>query len=509
MADHEPEEPQFVAPLRRQLLEGVPAFRRRRRNRRLGAAVAGTAIVVAALAGVVVRSSDEDGSRTVIVDQPTTTVDPLVAAPSPLIASNVVATTLGGFGEKSVFSAGMGLLIVNPEDDGPDSAGPVPGPRVAGEIWEPVTNTVRPMAPSGLTWRGQPAMAWTGSEILMAGENPEVGPEAAAYVAETDEWRRLPDPPVPVAGPGFWTGSELVVSGSDLAFDPRTETWRRTAARPGRPRMSPVQVWTGDRLVVWGGCDSSDSAQCDDENSHLLGDGYVYDPSTDTWSAMAESPLTPAVHAEAVWTDTEVLVVVTEPGRDAAGATAAAYNPTTDSWRTLPDVPLSPRRYAAAARLGVWTVVWGGLSSSGNGAAELADGAVFDQRTGTWSTFSVDPARARQMAAMGSANGSFYVSDGRPDGPPFSILAPGAGPMLQGVLALSPDGLVLRPTSSVSFDDLPLPVDRIPVLDSSGLPIAPSDLAAGDRVRLTFDSCNEFDLTQCPVDAIQAIQLLP
>jgi N-acetylneuraminic acid mutarotase len=251
-----------------------------------------------------------------------------------------------------------------------------------------------------------------------------------AYDPETDGWRQLPDPPGYSVeqfngppGPGVWTGSELLVPSADLAFDPGTERWRSTAPSPLAERSWATTVWTGDRLFVWGGCFEAEK-QCDESNSGLFGDGALYDPATDTWEPVAPSPLDPAVHVEAGWTGSEVVLAVTEPAPGSTGPTAAAYDPATDTWRVLPDLPLSPRRYSGATVADGRLVVWGGTANMALEARRDADGAVFDPATGTWTRFSVDVAFAREYPAMTALAGLVYVTGGRPDPRPFTFVVP-------------------------------------------------------------------------------------
>ncbi|MDH3683829.1 MAG: hypothetical protein OEV40_28230, partial [Acidimicrobiia bacterium] len=67
------------------------------------------------------------------------------------------------------------------------------GGDVAGEIYDPNTDTAVRMAHSEQVRRYNPAVAWTGSELLMIGGNngPGIGDVALAYDPATDEWRTL------------------------------------------------------------------------------------------------------------------------------------------------------------------------------------------------------------------------------------------------------------------------------------------------------------------------------
>jgi hypothetical protein len=93
---------------------------------------------------------------------------------------------------------------------------------------------------------------------------------------------------------------------------------------PLAPREGTSAVWTGDEMIVWGGCDTE---QCQTRFS----DGAAFHLGTKEWRMIAESPLDGLWNLPAVWTGTEMLIV--------RGLSAAAYSPDSDSWRLLPDAP--------------------------------------------------------------------------------------------------------------------------------------------------------------------------
>lgn len=91
-------------------------------------------------------------------------------------------------------------------------------------------------------------------------------------------------------------------------------------------------VWTGTEVIVWGGWTDRESA------GSTLTSG-AYNPTTDTWRPMPDSPLTPRGGHEAAWTGTEMLIIGgEEPDTERGLSDGAAYNPTTNTWRQLPEV---------------------------------------------------------------------------------------------------------------------------------------------------------------------------
>jgi hypothetical protein len=106
-------------------------------------------------------------------------------------------------------------------------------------------------------------------------EDKPVAPAAPVTTAGGGPWERLPRPPAsdvlqePDPAAAVWTGEELLLVGPSafgppdalrpleaLAYDPNRDRWRRFAAPP--PAFVADDgltglVWTGDRLLVWGG----------------------------------------------------------------------------------------------------------------------------------------------------------------------------------------------------------------------------------------------------------------
>ncbi|MEL6984138.1 MAG: hypothetical protein AAFO29_17060, partial [Actinomycetota bacterium] len=233
------------------------------------------------------------------------------------------------------------------------------GQEVAGEIYDPASGTADLIADSGHVWRYNPAVAWTGSELLIVGgsSGPAIDDLVLAYDPDTDDWRTLTNPPGDVdawdnsiGGPGVWTGEELLIWQHGLAFNPTTDTWRTLARYPGPPRSFPASVSTDDEIIVWGGCDAS-IPQCDDLGEGLLTDGVVYEIETDTWRVMSSSPLAAGVHPVAVLADDAVLFYAGDTTASPSGLQTARYDPATERWTALGAPPIQPRRYATAA----WT----------------------------------------------------------------------------------------------------------------------------------------------------------
>ncbi|MEE8412576.1 MAG: MopE-related protein [Acidobacteriota bacterium] len=270
-------------------------------------------------------------------------------------------------------------------------------PDDPGGRYDPVTDSWTAMsnvgAPPLALW---PAAVWTGSEMIVWGGNDDFGDTnvGGRYDPATDSWSTisLVDVPVPRAQPAFvWTGSEMIVWGGfafDIGgggwidtggrYDPMTDTWQPTSL-VGAPssRVRHPAVWTGSRMIVWGG---------DGEGSTTLDTGGVYDPVTDSWTAtsLVNAPSARELHT-AVWTGRRMVVWggFTYNSGEYVGCTGGRYDPVTDSWEptSLVDAP-SPGSGHNAVWTGTHMLLWGGpfgryalgdaIDDDGDGFSECA-----------------------------------------------------------------------------------------------------------------------------------------
>ena len=259
------------------------------------------------------------------------------------------------------------------------------------------------MATDGLTfdpeenrWRGVPApelppfnpeaAAWTGEELIAVGGTvrPPYRVVAAGYDPRHRTWRELGFPFERHSGfEGVWTGSELVLWGGPdhssrpfrrgLAYDPTSDTWRRTSAAPVGGRWSHSVVWTGTEMIVWGGGDANSD----------LATGAAYDPASDSWRELPAAPISARQWMPLTWTGSE-MVVWGGSSVSRNQSDGAAYDPATNSWRTLAASPLSGRHYHSATWTGKEIVFFGGY----NYHRTFRDGAAYDPASDSWRRIS-------------------------------------------------------------------------------------------------------------------------
>jgi N-acetylneuraminic acid mutarotase len=250
------------------------------------------------------------------------------------------------------------------------------------QAFNPATNHWRrlPPAPAG---RGG-IVVWTGHELIEWGGGccGDVSSDGAAYNPSTDSWRKIALPPVggqqsPV---GAWTGKELVIfPGEDpegkpvggAAYDPAKDTWRALGSKP-EPARGASAVWDEHDVLVVGGARAYG----------LSTNGLAYDPATNRSHRVAQS--SGRIGAAIVWTGRRLLVWggKTFPGATVALRHGLSYEPIGNRWSPLPQSPLPGRVEPTAVWTGRELIVWGGSTTSCrlNGPCQTrfhADGAAF------------------------------------------------------------------------------------------------------------------------------------
>ena len=249
-------------------------------------------------------------------------------------------------------------------------------PAVPGKYYDPVsdtwfgaTNTVG--APSQ---RSSHTAVWTGTEMIVWGGHsitPFVALNTGArYNPATDTWTPMSTvgAPSPRAGHRVvWTGTRMIVWGGDGLgytytntggiYDPVTDTWTgaTSTVNAPSPRGSHAAAWTGTHMIIWGG-----------ENPGKFNDGKYYDPVTNTWSGSTTLVNAPSArsHLQAIWTGQEMILWGGSPGGVNLD-TGAHYNPVTDSWVAT---SLTGAPEARSAHNMIWTgdtlIAWGGVNAT-------------------------------------------------------------------------------------------------------------------------------------------------
>ncbi len=188
---------------------------------------------------------------------------------------------------------------------------------------------------------------------------------------------------------------------------------------------------TATQILVWGGYSSG-----------AMGDGIVFDSTTNAWTAMSTTG-SPGGRYDFAWawdeTGQQLLVF---GGRSASSSyqnNLNAYDPATDTWTTLPQSPLSGRAETLFAwdKDRRWLYIWGGYSGS-----YLDDGAIYDADANKWRTLPAVPSTfvGRRTGGAAVAADKFVVFGGYGSPSPY----------------YKEDGLIFDPVTN-AWTDLPTP----------------------------------------------------
>jgi hypothetical protein len=260
-------------------------------------------------------------------------------------------------------------------------------------------------------------------------------PEVSVAQLLSGRWSTMaPAPIVPRSDPAIvWTGHELLVWGGSAgshgsrlyrdgaAYDPSTNRWRLLAPSPLPPTSGASAVWTGQEMLVFGGYDDESLGAF-----HVTNAAAAYDPSSDTWRLLPPPPLSPRAGAIALWTGKRMIVLGGQPAVTTVVfegyGDGAAYDPSTDTWSHIV-APVAPRghklAWQTAAKVGdelLGFSLWSETRSLGPGSFQLSGGAdlfAYDLSTGHWRLIA---ARSNSMPAPRQAlwTGRFLVVRGQP-----------------------------------------------------------------------------------------------
>ncbi len=196
-------------------------------------------------------------------------------------------------------------------------------------------------------------------------------------------------------------------------YHPATDTWT-SAGNMSTPRFAAVAVTlqSGKVLVVGGTTGNFGSIALDT--------GEVYDPSTNTWTSVANTMSSPRGNfpAVAVLPNGNVLIA---GGGDSSGnpvASADIYNSATNTF--APAAPMGTARELTMARTlpNGKVLVVGGQDSTGT---PVATAEIYDPGTDSWSSASNSMSVARTLPGVAPLpNGDVLVAGGLTAGTSFS-----------------------------------------------------------------------------------------
>ena len=169
-------------------------------------------------------------------------------------------------------------------------------------------------------------------------------------------------------------------------YDPAADTWTSTAVRTPICTtlgcLGESGVWTGSKLIVWGGSDH-------DNMSIAYNTGAVYDVAGNSWTTTTttSAPSARSYHS-AVWTGAKMVIFGGCNGASCGTKLndAFEYDPGTNSWAATTTTSLPVVRSSQTA---VWTgskmIVWGGATTS---AVAVNSGGAYSPQFQTYTTGS-------------------------------------------------------------------------------------------------------------------------
>lgn len=271
------------------------------------------------------------------------------------------------------------------------------------DSWKPVslTNAPAPRMSHTALWTGSGMIVWGGDQSGWSYSTGRLN-SGGIYHPSTDTWTSTSTTDAPAARArhtAVWTGGRMIVWGGTIntgsyyttatdtggVYNPENNTWT-AVTMSGAPtrRFGHRSVWTGSRMLVWGGQREGNSTYIDTNT------GGIYDPVTDSWSPMSTVNAPPtSVGSSHVWTGSHFIVWGGGSGANSTNM-GWSYHPATDQWTSLStaNAPSARCSYEEGGDA-IWTenrmLVWGGVNSYSE-FTRLLTGGLYDPTTDTWRT---------------------------------------------------------------------------------------------------------------------------
>jgi photosystem II stability/assembly factor-like uncharacterized protein len=287
-----------------------------------------------------------------------------------------------------------------------------------GSIYDPVSNTWTAMstinAPEA---RCNHSAIWTGSKMIVWGGTIETSPyytnTGGIYDPVTDTWTAtdVTDadlPSIRACHTAVWTGSKMIIWGGGIAFgdtdyntggiyDPVANNWTATSIGANVPGVRAIHtaVWTGSKMIVWGGWNGTTYANT----------GGIYDSVANTWTVTSttNAPTARDSHT-AVWTGSKMIIW---GGVDPVSLnTGGIYDPVANTWTATSTTNAPTARYYHTL---IWTgskvIVWGGF----DGTNYYNTGGFYDSVANTWTATSTTNAPVSRGAHTAVWTGSKMI----------------------------------------------------------------------------------------------------
>lgn len=208
----------------------------------------------------------------------------------------------------------------------------------------------------------------------------------------------------------LWTGEEMLIFGPAATgnrYDPTANAWAAIPSANGPSSISGQKaIFTGTNFISWGGQQTTiDSFGVSSTISTNI--GGMYDLALDQWTFTSTSGAVPSARDQhsAIYTGTRMLVW---GGQDVNASCPSKYfsdgssfDPIANSWTALPSSGLIARSQHAAVWSGTSMIVFGGTTCSGT----TNTGGVYTPG-GSWSATSTTNAPSARQNAFATWTGT-------------------------------------------------------------------------------------------------------
>jgi N-acetylneuraminic acid mutarotase len=201
---------------------------------------------------------------------------------------------------------GTEMIVWGGEVSSPVNTGGRYNPKT--DSWHATSATNAPAARIGHT------AVWTGSEMIVWGGGPYTPTNTGGrYNPVSDSWTATNTIGTAARSghSAIWTGKEMIVWGgyngsvhvnTGARYNPGTNTWTATSlSNAPDGRIAHAALWTDNEMIVWGGYSY--------QQDRFFNTGGRYNPTTDSWTATTTvNAPNAAEYPTAVWTGSRMIV---------------------------------------------------------------------------------------------------------------------------------------------------------------------------------------------------------
>ncbi|MES2746265.1 MAG: hypothetical protein V4655_12615 [Bdellovibrionota bacterium] len=239
------------------------------------------------------------------------------------------------------------------------------------DFWSPRSSTSKDDPRQTVIWTGENAIIWGGTDSKTTdplGAILEVTDKAIAWKKMNVSSEAAPERLA--SHTAVWTGSKMVIWGGYLGtddfsreitntggvYDPKNDSWVATNLE-GAPSKRAVHqaIWTGSKMVIISGGGISTGFD-------LRSSGGTYDVDKDVWTKFSSELVIERIGHRAVWNGEEILLLGGKSTRFANFfGEVFAFNPVTQRWRVLGSsiAPIA-RNNSSIIWTGSSAIVWSG-----------------------------------------------------------------------------------------------------------------------------------------------------